>query len=175
MADSLILVGFMGSGKTAVGKKLYRRLGWEFFDADRLVEEQMGIPIHEIFKVHGESGFRKAEEDVVVGLLDEASRSDSGTVLSLGGGAVTIPALFERILKEPLVVLLDEDVDMAYKRAAGGKRPLARDIEKFKALYSERESIYRSVAKYVVDTRGMDVDQVAARIVELIHERTGKI
>lgn len=175
MADRLILVGFMGSGKTAVGKNLSRRLGWDFFDADPLVEEHMGMPIHEIFEIHGEPGFRKAEEAVVAGLLDEARRSDTGTVVSLGGGAVTIPGLYERLMKEPLVVLLDEDVNIAFRRAAGGKRPLARDIEHFKALYSERESIYRSVAKYIVDTRGMDVDQVAGRIVELIHERTGEL
>jgi shikimate kinase len=165
----------MGSGKTAVGKRLSGRLGWDFFDADPLVEEHMGMSIQEIFEIHGEPGFRKAEEAVVAGLLDEAARSASGAVVSLGGGAVTIPALYERLLKEPLVVLLDEDVDMAHRRAAGGKRPLAGDIEHFRALYSERESIYRSVAKYIVDTRGMGIDQVVDRIVELIHERTGKI
>ncbi|MDO8737096.1 MAG: shikimate kinase, partial [Thermoleophilia bacterium] len=97
-----------------------------------------------------------------------------GAVVSLGGGAVTIPAIYERLLEEPLVVLLDEDVDMAYKRAAGGKRPMAGDIEHFRALYSERESIYRSVAKFIVDARGKDVDQVTVRIVEIVHERTGK-
>lgn len=165
----------MGSGKTAVGSRLSRRLGWDFFDADPLVEEHMGMPIHEIFEIHGEPGFRKAEEAVVGSLLDEASRSESGAVVSLGGGAVTIPALYERLMKEPLVVLLDEDVDMAYKRAGGSKRPLARDIDQFRNLYAERESIYRSVAKYIVDTRGMDLDQVVDRIVELVHERTGKI
>lgn len=165
----------MGSGKTAVGKRLSRRLGWDFFDADPLVEEHMCMSIQEIFEIHGEPGFRKAEEAVVAGLLDEASRSASGAVVSLGGGAVTIPALYERLLEEPLVVLLDEDVDMAHRRAAGGKRPLAGDIEHFRALYSQRESIYRSVAKYIVDTRGLGIDQVADRIVELIHERTGKI
>jgi len=164
----------MGTGKTAVGKKLSRKLGWDFFDADPLVEAHMGMSIPEIFEMHGEPGFRKAEETVVIGLLDEASRIGTGAVVSLGGGAVTIPAVYERLLEEPLVILLDEDVDRAYRRAAGGKRPLAGDIEHFRALYSERESIYRSVAKFIVDTRGMDVNKVTARIVELVHERTGR-
>lgn len=175
MADRLILVGFMGSGKTAVGKRLSERLAWDFFDADPLVEDHMGMSILEIFEIHGEPGFRKAEEAVVAGLLEEASGSEAGTVVSLGGGAVTIPALYDRLLKEPMVVLLDEDVDMAYSRATGGKRPLAVDIEHFRSLYSERESLYRSVARYIVDTREMAVEQVVDRIIELIHERTGKI
>lgn len=163
----------MGSGKTATGKRLSRRLGWDFFDADPLVEEKMGMSIQEIFSILGEPGFRKAEEAVVAGLLDEAASSEAGTVVSLGGGSVTTPALYKRLLKEPMVVLLDEDVEMAFGRAVGGKRPLAGDIEHFRSLYAERESLYRSVAKYIVDTRGMDVDRVVSRIIELIHERKG--
>ncbi|MHB8160028.1 MAG: shikimate kinase [Thermoleophilia bacterium] len=173
MAESLILTGFMGSGKTAVGKRLAGRLGWDFFDADPLVEQHLGMPIHEIFEIHGEPAFRKAEEAVVLGLLEAASRAQTGAVISLGGGAVTIPAVYERLTREPLIVLLDEDINMAFKRARGGKRPLADDRDKFQALYSERESLYRSVSKYIVDTRSLNVEQVADRIIVLIHERTG--
>ena len=175
MAEGLILTGFMGTGKTAVGRRLANRLGWDFFDADPLVEEHMGMTIPEIFEIHGEPGFRKAEEAVVLGLLDEAARAEKGAVISLGGGAVTIPAVYERLTKEPLVVLLDEDVDTAYERARGSRRPLAGDPERFRDLYSQRESIYRSVAKYIVDTRGLDSSAVASRVIELIHERTGRI
>ncbi len=173
MASSLILTGFMGSGKTAVGEELAQRLGWNFFDADPLVEKHLGMSIPEIFEVHGEPGFRRAEETVVKGLLEEAARSQEGAVVSLGGGAVTIPAIYEILMKEPLVVFLDEDIDQAFWRAGGGERPLAQDLESFKSLFLERESLYRSVAKYIVDTRGLDVEQVAERIVKLIHERTG--
>ena len=173
MAGILILTGFMGSGKTAVGKQLAEKLDWDYYDADPLVEERMGMSIAEIFEIHGENGFRKAEEAVIMGLLDEAGRAEKGTVVSLGGGAVTIPAVYERLLKEPLVVLLDEDIDEAYRRARDGKRPLAADHEHFRSLYFERESLYRGVAGYVVDTRGLGVGQVVDRIVELIHERTG--
>ena len=173
MADSLILIGFMGSGKTTVGKCLAVKLGWDFFDADPLVEEHLGMRIHEIFEIHGEPGFRKAEEAVALGLIDQASRVEGGTVISLGGGAVTIPAVYERLTLEPLVALLDEDINMAFSRARGGRRPLATDREKFKALYAERESLYRSVAKYIVNTRGLDVEQAADMVIGLINKRTG--
>ena len=165
----------MGSGKTAVGERLAKKLDRDFFDADPLVEEHMGMPIREIFEIHGEPGFRKAEEAVVMGLLGDASRSGRGAVISLGGGAVTIPAVYEKLLDEPVVVLLEEDVDRAWQRAHGGTRPLASDREHFRSLYAERASIYRSVARYIVDTRELDADEVADRIVELIHERTGTL
>ncbi|MHB1361119.1 MAG: shikimate kinase [Thermoleophilia bacterium] len=175
MAEALILTGFMGSGKTAVGKLLAEKLNRDFFDADPLVEERMGMPIPEIFEIHGEPEFRKAEETVVTGLLGEAAKSSRGAVISLGGGAVTIAAIYEKLVREPLVVLLDEDVDRAWQHARGGSRPLAADPEHFRSLYAERESIYRSVAKYIVDTRDLDAGGVADRIVELIHERTGTL
>lgn len=173
MAESLILTGFMGSGKTAVGKRLADKLGWDFFDADPLIEQRLGMPVQQIFEIHGEPGFREAEEAVVLGLLEEAAQARTGTVVSLGGGAVTIPAIYEHLILEPLVVLLDEDINMAFKRAGDGKRPLADDRKKFQALYAEREGLYRSVSKYIVDTRSLTVEQAADRIISLIHERTG--
>ena len=165
----------MGSGKTVVGKLLAGRLGWEFFDADQLVEEYMGMSIAEIFEEHGEPGFRKAEEAVVLGLLDQASQSAKGTVISLGGGAVTVSALYQRLMREPLVVFLDEDIETAFRRSRGGKRPLAVERESFGSLFAGRESLYRSIAKYIVDTRGLEAQQAADYIVALIHERTGRL
>lgn len=168
MAGSLILIGFMGSGKTAVGESVARNLGWNFRDADTQIEEELGMSISRVFEQQGEAAFRRAEEDVVLKLLDEAAAASQGVVLSLGGGAVTNARVFERLKAEPLVVLLDADLETAFARAQDGKRPLARDLARFKELYGEREELYRSVAKVVVDTRGMNVEETAAEVARKI-------
>ncbi len=173
MAENLILTGFMGSGKTAVGKRLAKQLGRKFFDTDALIEKRMGKSIPEIFMAGGEPGFRQVEEEVITGLLAEAGLTTAGTVISLGGGAVTVPAIYERLLREPLVVFLDEDIDTAFQRARGDERPLASDQESFRKLYSNREERYREVAKFIIDARGRNVAQVADETVKQIHERTG--
>jgi len=168
LADYLILTGFMGSGKTAVGRRLAGELGWDFFDADQLIEERAGMPIVEIFEAQGEAGFRRIEEEVVLGLLDRGQESSRGSVISLGGGAVTIPIIYERLLTEALVILLDVDVEAAFGRARDGRRPLAADRDEFEQLYRERETLYRGVAKGIIDTRGLGVDQVAGKIIEFM-------
>lgn len=173
MAASLILIGFMGSGKTAVGERVAQDLGWSFLDADEMIETEMGMPIIRIFEEKGESAFRRLEEDVVLALLDEASMSGQGTVLSLGGGAVTNAGVCRRLKAEPLVVLLDTDLETAFARAQDGKRPLARDPSRFKKLYADREDLYRSVAKIVVDTGTLDVAGAAAEVCRWLKERIG--
>ncbi len=102
MAPTVILIGFMGTGKSAVGSCLARGLGWNFFDADIQIEKRMGMPVAEVFEKHGEETFRTAEAAVVTGLLDEAASSREGTVISLGGGAVTAPETARRLRREPL-------------------------------------------------------------------------
>ena len=158
----------MGSGKSAVGRYLARGLGWDFFDADPIVEEHAGASIAEIFRMEGEAAFRRAEEGVVLGLLDEADASPEGTVVSLGGGAVTIPAVAERLRRQSLVFLLEEDVDRAYARVRRSSRPLARDAESFRRLYAEREKVYLELARHVVDTKDKDVKRVADEIVKVL-------
>ena len=168
MASSLILIGFMGSGKTAVGERLSRELNRDFFDADLVVEQRMGISISEAFATLGESGFRQAEERVVLELLDRAASEPGGAVISLGGGAVIIHEVFERLRQEPMVVFLDEDVETAFKRAQNGRRPLAADPGRFRELFKERENLYRGLAKFTVDTRGKAVNQVAAEVMKMV-------
>lgn len=162
----------MASGKTAVGKKAAAALGWRFLDADAEIEREAGRTVNQIFADEGEAGFRRAEERTVLRLLDEsAGEGGEGTVLSLGGGAVTIPALLQRLEKEPLVVYLDVDPETAFRRAQGGKRPLAKDPESFRELYVERLSLYRGAAGVIVETRGKNVQQLAGEIAAVVRER----
>lgn len=174
MAPSLILLGFMGSGKTAVGQELAGRMGLGFRDADQLIEERSGMTVTEIFSNQGEAGFRRQEEATVLDLLD-AAESAGGMVISLGGGAVTSERLRDRLNEEPRVVLLDSDLESAYHRSQDGSRPLARDFKQFSALFQERRSLYEKVARFRIDTRGKSVRQVADAVMHAIGERNEDI
>ncbi len=165
----------MGTGKTAAGEQLARRLGWRFVDADRKLEAAMGMSIAEAFASRGEEYFRELEERLVLELLDEAQEAVDGSVISLGGGAVTGKKVRERLEDEPLVIMLDEDVETAFARASDGSRPLAAEAAGFRRLYDERTYLYRQAAKHSIDTRGKDVEAVAEEMAAIVvQEAQGK-
>jgi shikimate kinase/3-dehydroquinate synthase len=143
---AIVIVGFMGAGKTAAARVLASAREREPIDADRAIEQRLGRTIAEIFERDGESAFREAEEQVVCELLEHASAED---VVSLGGGAVTSKRV-RRALRRHIVVLLDVDPGVAWRRSGGGKRPLARERRAFEALYRERRPIYESLADAIV-------------------------
>jgi len=165
----------MGSGKSAVGAYLARSLGWIFLDSDPIIEQEVGMSIAEIFQNRGEEAFREVEKRVVMKLLSQAANSSQGTVISLGGGAVTTPEVAKRLAKEPLVFLLDEDIDIAFNRAQGKSRPLATDRERFRRLFKEREGLYRMLAGFIVDTRGKSVMNVSDEIVKMLKKKAGAL
>jgi shikimate kinase/3-dehydroquinate synthase len=143
---AIVIVGFMGAGKTSAARALASARGRVAIDSDRLIEQRSGRTITEFFERDGESAFRKAEEQVVCQLLDAANPDD---VISLGGGAVTSKRV-RRSLRRHVVVWLDVDPAVAWRRSGGGKRPLSRDRRAFHALHTERMPIYESVADAIV-------------------------
>jgi shikimate kinase / 3-dehydroquinate synthase len=131
---SLVLIGFMGAGKSTAARALAGA------DSDALVEAELGCSIEAFFDREGEAAFREVEERVVCELLDRAPE-----VVALGGGAV----LSERVrsaLPEHTVALLEVDAETAWARAAKSGRPLARDREAFERRFAERLGIYESLA-----------------------------
>jgi shikimate kinase / 3-dehydroquinate synthase len=131
---SLVLIGFMGAGKSTAARALAGA------DSDALVEAELGCSIEAFFDREGEAAFREVEERVVCELLDRAPE-----VVALGGGAV----LSERVraaLREHTVALLEVDAETAWARAAKSGRPLARDREAFERRFAERLGIYESLA-----------------------------
>jgi shikimate kinase/3-dehydroquinate synthase len=156
LARALVFIGFMGAGKSTAAAEVARELGCEAVDSDLLLAERFGHPVAREFELHGESAFRAVEEQVVCELL---SRAGSGSVIALGGGSV----LSERVrtaLAPHVVVLLDIAPAVAWERAHGAARPLARDPEAFAALHAERSSLYEDLADAILPA---EVDGVALR------------
>ena len=157
----VVLAGFMGSGKTTLGRDVARRLGRLFLDADKVIEERTGRKIAEIFATDGEAAFRELETRTIRSLLD----SRSNTVIAGGGGAVVQPATREA-LREAFVVHVPVDVGVAWTRVRNSDRPLARDEAMFRQLFAERAPLYAEVA----DAHADDVDGVILAAAGIHHE-----
>jgi shikimate kinase/3-dehydroquinate synthase len=157
----LALVGFMGAGKSTLGREVAARLGRTFVDVDRTIEARAGMSISEIFAGEGEPEFRRAEAAAIRDLLG----SKEPSVLALGGGAVT-HAETRELLQAARTVLVVIDVDTAWARVRGTSRPLARDERVFRRLYDERRPLYAEVA----DAVAVDADDVILGAGGIRHE-----
>jgi shikimate kinase len=168
MADNVILVGFMGAGKSSVGRILARRLGRCFVETDEMITATEGRPIPEIFAEKGEAHFR-ALEDEMVRLL----ALKRGDVIATGGGLPCDDGRLEALRAVGTVVWLAGDFATLYERALrGGDRPMlhGRTREQAEALYEGRRRFY-SQADLTVDTAGLNPDQVAARVAAALSAR----
>lgn len=138
----MAIVGYMGSGKTTVGRLLARKLGWEFVDLDRVISARAGMTIPEIFAEHGEERFRDLEHLALSFALDGGPQR----VISCGGGVVMRPENRDE-LRKASTVFLEEDLGVLFSRTRGAGRPLrASSREDFERLYAERLPFYREVA-----------------------------
>ncbi len=145
---NIVLCGFMGSGKTVVGKELSKILGVKFIDTDELVEKKQGIPIKAIFASYGEEYFRELEYEVCKDVA-----SEKNCVISTGGGALTFDRNVEAIKSSGAkVVFLDASFDVICERIGStNTRPLFKDKQKAKELYDERKDKYLKASDYVID------------------------
>jgi shikimate kinase len=164
----VVLVGFMGAGKTAVGKRLAKRLGYRFEDMDRRIEARAGATIAAVFAERGEAAFRALEQDEA-----RALGAIPRVVVATGGGAFAQEATRALLQQGALTVWLQCSLEAALLRIRpDGRRPLAGNREIMRALLAEREPSYRQ-ADVAVDTSKRTPREVVDRIVELIegHER----
>jgi shikimate kinase len=158
----IAVVGFMGAGKTTVGRLLAAKLGLPFTDTDRVIEEQAGKPVRRIFADEGEPVFRELEHTVIAGLL-----AGPEAVLALGGGATGHPATRALLAAVP-VVYLRVDYTEALARVGGDhSRPmLARpDVQ---ALHAARQAVYASVATVTAGTDGRLPDEVVLELLGVL-------
>ena len=162
---SIFLIGMMACGKSTVGRHLARRLGWEFYDVDRAVEERCGVPISFIFEKEGEAGFRARETQMMSQLM-----SRPGIVVATGGGA----PMFEinrKLLNRGLVIQLASSVsDIIERTRFDSARPLlATDdrASRIREIMLERGPVYDEVCNEKVITSRKPIDVVVEKILAL--------
>lgn len=158
----IVLIGFMGAGKTTVGRLLAEHLGLPFVDSDAVIEASEGLAVREIFDTRGEAGFRTIEAATIRGLLDGPD-----AVLALGGGALTTPEV-QAALDGHEVVLLDVAFDEALERvAADPGRPMLHKPN-LSGLYEGRQGDYREVATTTVPVSGRSPREVVADVLAAV-------
>lgn len=164
--DNIVLIGFMGSGKTSVGKLIAKRLRFQFLDTDHLVEDRARQTIAEIFSgPGGETTFRERETAALESLLVATHRH----VIATGGGIVTQSRNLPLLRQLGWVVLLQADPDEIFRRVARNHdRPLLRVKDprsRVHEMLSTREPLYREVADFVIDSTGLRREDVSESIV----------
>ena len=145
----IVLVGFMGAGKTTVGHLLSERLGLPFVDSDLVIEQRSGQSVRQIFAEDGEPAFRALEHEVIAGLLDGPD-----LVLALGGGAAEHPGTRQK-LATAQVVYLEVGYDQALRRVGADGGPQSRPMlsrADLAAVYRRRLPVYTGVATLTVAT-----------------------
>ncbi|MBN1161955.1 MAG: shikimate kinase [Dehalococcoidales bacterium] len=170
MKTSIALIGFMGTGKTAVGKLLSQKLGKEFIELDYLIEKKTGRSIQEIFRRDGEVRFRELEIEAVAEVSPRKN-----IVIACGGGVVLNTINVERLRKESVIICLTASASVILKRTAhdGSRRPLlnvADRAQEIKKLLDFRRPFYARAADITVNTSRLDADGVVARILGILKD-----
>ena len=160
---NIVLIGFMGTGKTSVGRLIAARLNRPFIDLDKKIEAEQNTSISEIFEKYGEEKFRQIESE----LIAKVSRY-TNTVISTGGGAMLRYENRKRLMKNSVIVSLTASVETIIERTSRtNKRPLL-DVEnkeeKISKLLQERSAIYGQ-ADYIIDTSFYSMQHVAEKII----------
>lgn len=157
--DNIILCGFMGSGKTTVGKELARKMNFKFIDTDELIEKEQGITIKEIFEKHGEDYFRNLEHEICKKVSNMRN-----CIISTGGGVMTYKRNCDVLKNKNKIIFLDASFNIICKRIGNNNvRPLFDDLEKAKQLYDERKKKYLDASDYIV-SGDMSVEETVLEI-----------
>jgi shikimate kinase len=163
--QNIALIGFMAVGKSAVGRKLARRLKRRFVDLDKAIERSEGMRVRDIFENKGEAYFRDLERQALAHVLQENAQ-----VISTGGGVVLNQDNLRLLKERSLIVCLRADIDTIARRAGGRKlRPLLMGtdkVQRIKELLQQRQGYYAK-AHIDIDTSNLTVDEVVDKIIAL--------
>jgi len=182
----LVLTGFMGAGKTTIGRLLAGRLGWDFLDLDASIEARTGLTVPSIFAIHGEPRFRQLESQALASAL-----GSNHIVLALGGGTPEVltnrllleqtPATATIFLDAPFPTLFDRCMMQALNPPAtsantaatalpGQARPLLADPATAEARFLARQPIYRRLARLTVDTASLTTDETVTALLAALSQ-----
>ncbi len=163
--QNIILIGFMGAGKSTVGRHLAAALNWKFIDTDSMIEEVTAMTVSDIFRRYGEDRFRFEESLVVKKVC-----SNRNCVISTGGGTVMNPENLALLKQSGAVIYLYASLEEILKRVGSSERPLLkRSPEEVFLLWQSRQKTYAQ-AHYTVDTTNMGVEEAAKEILRLLKE-----
>ncbi|NMA04040.1 MAG: AAA family ATPase [Clostridiales bacterium] len=162
---NIVLIGFMGSGKTSVGTELSTLLQMDYIDTDDIITENSGMSINEIFSAYGETRFRNLETKAIESLQDFRN-----TIISCGGGVVLNPKNVDLLKNNGRIVWLKVSPKEVYNRLSGDdNRPLLKDnftMEKLSQILEDRLPLYENAGDIIIDTDGKNVQEIAKEIVE---------
>jgi shikimate kinase len=166
---NLILCGFMGTGKSIVGKSVSRALGFEFVDTDSLVEDRCGKRIAEIFREDGEEYFRQLEKEILFGLPERE------IVVAAGGGIIVDPENYRRLSELGLMILLTASAETICRRIRDDdSRPLLSGEnlnEKVGKLLSQRQHVYDRIS-HKINTDRLSVTDVSDAVIKIYRKNT---
>lgn len=162
MKENIVLIGMPGVGKSTLGVVLAKELGFQFVDADLLIQEREKRLLKEIIAEEGVDGFLKIENDVNAGISAEK------TVIATGGSVIYGSEAMEHLKKIGTVVYLKLDYETLDSRLGSlkGRGVVLRDGQTLKSLYDERIPLYEKYADVIVDEAGLDLEQTLAEVLK---------
>lgn len=164
--SNIILIGMMGSGKTTIGRVCSKRLSLRFIDTDYMVENRLKMDIPTIFRLKGEAFFRKNETEALKSLLTE-----SGSIISTGGGVVTLEENIEILRGLGYIIYLRGTTQHIYRNLSNSKRvrPLLQvenPMERIREILVDREEKYKKAANFIVDIDEKNIEELSNIIIE---------
>ncbi len=162
---NIYFVGFMGTGKTTIGRSVAQRLGFELLDSDHEIERKAGKPVADIFSQDGEEAFRALERDFI-----SQGHAAQRTVVACGGGLVVQPGMLDLLKQKGVVVCLHASLETILKRTQGSRhRPLLNvddPMDRIRTLYTQREPIYRKSGTLIL-TDGRPLNDIVNHVLRI--------
>jgi len=169
MKTSIALIGFMGTGKTVVGKAVAEKLGKDFVELDVLIEQKAGKPISEIFQQHGEAAFRELEIEVIKRVTENKKQ-----VIACGGGVILNKINIDRLKKDSVIVYLTASPKVILERVSDDEeRPLLQVTNPaltIQELLRFRKPFYEQAADIRIDASKLDINAVTEQIINKVKQ-----